>query len=420
MTAPSKVLTLRDKNGDMIPVEPARAPDAAPMVALSTVGPAAGLKAPVRASSRRRRGGGRLGLSALLFIVGPILAASWFYATMATDQYISEFKLSVRGGVERGGDGGGAGAAGVIGGMISDAFVVTELINSRQMVADVSNDVDLRQIFANPKADWVHRLKLPATKEDLVEYWKKVVSAQFDMLTGIVTVTVRTFTPDDSLKLARAITKAADQAVFKMSERARQDLVRFADEEVRRAETTVQTARRALRDFRVQEQIIDAGRSAQASSDLAGKLREDLSRMKQELATISPSLAPTAPQVTLLRSRISSTENEIARMGRSIGEGTSGKSTAELSPTTLAQFDSLSSELELAQKSYAVSQEARQRAQASADRRTTYVTLFVEPSLPDASLYPQRLSSVLLVGLLSLTGWFLGLLIVSSIRDHLL
>ena len=86
----------------------------------------------------------------------------------------------------------------------------------------------------------------------------------------------------------------------------------------------------------------------------------------------------------------------------------------------MAQFDSLNSELELAQKSYAVSQEARQRAQAAADRRTTYVTLFVEPSLPDASLYPQRLSSVLLVGLLSLTGWFLGLLIVSSIRDHLL
>jgi capsular polysaccharide transport system permease protein len=302
---------------------------------------------------------------------------------------------------------------------MSDTFVVTELINSRQMVADVGNDVDLRAIFANPKADWWSRLRLPASKEDIVDYWRKVVFAQFDMLTGIVTVTVRTFTPEDSLKLARAITKAADQAVFKMSERARQDLVRFADDEVKRAEAKMQVSRIALRDFRVQEQIIDAGRTAQASSDLAGKLREDLSRMKQELATIAPSLAPTAPQVTLLRSRIASTEAEIGRMGRSIGEGGS-KSASELSPTTLAQFDSLNSELDLAQKSYAVAQEARQRAQNAADRRTTYVTLFVEPALPDASLYPQRTQSVLMVGLMSLITWFLGLLVVSSIRDHLL
>jgi capsular polysaccharide transport system permease protein len=414
MTAPSKILTLRDKNGNTIPVDGRPVTETGPLV------PVAPPDRPMLRPSARRRGRGPwLTLSALLLIAGPTLLAAFYYARMASDQYISEFKLSVRGGVERGGGGGGDGAGAMVGGMIADAFVVTELINSRQMVADVGADVDLMQIFANPKADWWARLRLPATKEDVVEYWKKVVFAQFDMLTGIVTVTVRTFSPEDSLKLARAITKAADKAVFKMSERARQDLVRFADDELRRAEGTVQTARLALRDFRIQEQIIDAGRTAQASSDLAGKLREDLSRMKQELATIAPSLSATAPQVTLLRSRIASTEAEINRMGRSIGEG-GGKSASELSPTTLAQFDSLNAELDLAQKSYAAAQEARQRAQNAADRRTTYVTLFVEPALPDASLYPQRLQSVLLVGLMALTCWFLGLLVVSSIRDHLL
>jgi capsular polysaccharide transport system permease protein len=418
MTAPSKVLSLRDRNGETIPVNASPQAEAGtgPLVVTGTPE-----KPMVRPSARGRRRGPWLMLSALLLIVGPTLLAVYYYTQIATDQYIAEFKLSVRGGVDRGGggDAGGAGAAGMVGGMIADAFVVTELINSRQMVADVSNDVDLRALFSNPKADWWSRLRLPASKEDVVDYWKKVVSAQFDMLTGIVTVTVRTFNPEDSLKLARAITKAADQAVFKMSERARQDLVRFADDEVKRAEANMQTTRIALRDFRIREQIIDAGRTAQASSDLAGKLREDLSRMKQELASIAPSLSPTAPQITLLRSRIGSTEAEINRMGRSIGEG-GGKSASELSPTTLAQFDSLNAELDLAQKSYAVAQEGRQRAQIAADRRTTYVTLFVEPSLPDAALYPQRVQSVLLVGLLSLVGWFLGLLVVASIRDHLL
>jgi capsular polysaccharide transport system permease protein len=232
-------------------------------------------------------------------------------------------------------------------------------------------------------------------------------------------VTVRSYTPEESLTIAKAVAKAADQAVFKMSERARQDMVRFADEEVTRAEGKLQTARLALRDFRIQEQIMDVNKSAAASSDLSSKLREELSRMNQELATMSRYLAVSSPQIQVLKTRISSTESELARMGKTIGEG-SGRSSAELSPTVLAQFESLNAELQIAEKSYAASLEGRQKAQSNADRRTTYVTLFVEPSLPDAALFPQRISSILLVAVAASTAWFLMLLIVSSVRDHLL
>jgi capsular polysaccharide transport system permease protein len=91
-----------------------------------------------------------------------------------------------------------------------------------------------------------------------------------------------------------------------------------------------------------------------------------------------------------------------------------------LSPTVLAQFDSLQADMQIAEKVYGASLENRQRAQAAADRRTSYVTLFVEPSLPDASLFPQRINAIMLVALIAATMWFLGLLIISSIRDHLL
>jgi capsular polysaccharide transport system permease protein len=376
---------------------------------------------PGRSASRaraRQRGGRAIVMSAILLVLAPILGASWFYATMAADQYVSEFKLSVRG-PERASDFGGGGGSAVIGGMIADAFVVTELINSRQMVADVSKDIDLRPIFASAKGDWLSRLRLPASQEDLVEHWKKTVAAHFDMLTGIVTVSVRTFSAEESLLIAKAVAKAADQAVFKMSERARQDMVRFADDEVGRAEAKLQTTRLALRDFRIQEQIMDVNKSAAASSDLASKLREELSRMNQELTTMSRYLAASAPQIQVLKTRISSTENEIARMSRSIGEG-APRSSSEPSPTVLAQFESLNAELQIAEKSYASALEGRQKAQANADRRTTYVTLFVEPSLPDAAAYPQRMASVLLVAVMAATAWFLMLLIVSSVRDHLL
>jgi capsular polysaccharide transport system permease protein len=373
---------------------------------------------PQRKPVRRKSGLGLI-LSAVMFIVLPIIAAAWFYTVVATNQYISEFKLSIRG-PERSNDG-SAGLAGssAIGPTVFDAFIVTELINSRQMVSDVGKHLDLRQILASPKGDFFYRLKLPATQEDLVEHWKKIVTANFDMLTGIVTVSVRTFSPEESLQVAGAIAKAADEAVFKMSERARQDLVRFADEDVKRAEGVLDRKRVALRDYRVKEQIIDATRTAASSSDLAGQLRAQRSQILQEIASgRAQGLIDTAPQLQALRSRLNALDSEIARQGRTIGEGS--RSASELSPTVLAQFDSLMADMQIAEKVYGAALENRQRAQAAADRRTSYVTLFVEPTLPDASLFPSRVNAVILVALLAATGWFLGLLIISSVRDHLL
>ncbi len=372
---------------------------------------------PVRKPQRRKSGTGLI-LSALVCILLPVIFGAWFYTVVAANQYISEFKLSIRG-PERPGDAGHMGGA-AIGPTIFDAFIVTELINSRQMVSDAGKDLDLRKVFASPNGDFFYRLKLPATQEDLVEHWKKVVTANFDMLTGIVTVNVRTFSPEESLAVARAIAKAADEAVFKMSERARQDLVRFADEDVKRAEAILDQKRIALRDYRIKEQIIDATRTAASSSDLLGTLRAQRSQILQEIASAtSQGLNASAPQVQASRSRLTALEAEIARQGRTIGEG-NGRSSSELSPTVLAQFDSLQADMQIAEKVYGASLENRQRAQAAADRRTSYVTLFVEPRLPDASMFPKRSNAILLVALISATCWFLGLLIISSVRDHLL
>ena len=398
MAAPTNVQPLRE-------VSPETTPAAPPMF-------------PTRKSAGRRRAGYGLLISTLLCIVVPVSLAALFYAQIAANQYVSEFKLALRG-PERSLDGGNPGASGGIGPSSLDAFVVTELINSRQMVTDVGRVVDLRKVFASPKADFYYRLRLPATQEDLIDHWKKVVAAHFDMLTGIVTVSVRTFSPEESLLVARAIAKAADDAVFKMSERARQDLVRFADEDVKRAEAGMQRARLALRDFRVQEQIMDATKTAAASSDLVSQYRAELSRLYQQLSALGTQLAASSPQIQQLKTQIAATEREIARLSKSVGEGV-GRNTAELSPTVLAQFDSLSADLQIAEKVYGSVLEGRQRAQANADRRTSYVTLFVEPSLPDASLFPQRTTSVVLVALISAMTWFLGLLVIASIRDHLL
>jgi capsule polysaccharide export protein KpsE/RkpR len=47
-----------------------------------------------------------------------------------------------------------------------------------------------------------------------------------------------------------------------------------------------------------------------------------------------------------------------------------------------------------------------------------YVTPFVHPSLPASSTYPNRPLAVLIVALGSFLLWFIGQLVVRSIREH--
>jgi capsular polysaccharide transport system permease protein len=371
------------------------------------------LEAPRR---QQRRGPGITALSALAGIGGPLLVALIYYGLLASHQYVTEFKFSVRGPSAMQDSGGGSA---LIGGLVADAFAVTEFINSPQMIAEVAAEVDVRRIYNAHGADFWARLGGSATREDLADYWRSVAAANFDMLTGIVTVSVRAFSPEDAMTVAQAVVRRADAMAFKMTERARADSVRFAEEEVRRAESQLQTARTRLRTFREKEKVIDAGRSATASSDTLGRLREELSRMRAELSTMTPHLAQTAPQVQLLRSRIKATEDQIVALSTNVGDVEASRDTA-VNASVMAQFESLNTELQFAEKGYAAALEALQRARANADRRTTYITLFVEPSKPETSLYPRRVHSILLVGLVASALWCLGLLVVSSIRDHLL
>jgi capsular polysaccharide transport system permease protein len=369
---------------------------------------------------RKRRGGLAILLSALLCVGLPAVLSSVYFFWVASDQYVSEFKFSVRGADRSGGDALAAvGSSSNPGALLADTFVVTDFINRRQIIDEVSKDLNARAIYAAPHADFWARFSPRASSEEFADYWRRMVKAHLDMLTGIVTVTVKAFTPQDAQAIATAIVKRSDEMFGKMTERSRHDSLHFAEDEVDRAEKQVKDVRSALRDFREQEKIFDPNRTAQANSDLIGKLREDLSRMNAQLTTMSSYLSAGAPQVQTLKTSIRATQEQISKIERPAGELRATNS-GEVAPATLSVYESLGADLQFAEKAHAAALDSLQKARLAADRRTTYLSLFVQPTLAQTALFPERGTSVLIVVLAAATFWLLGLLVVSSIRDHLL
>ena len=375
---------------------------------------------PSRARPKARRGYGVI-VSALLFIVVPTCLAAFYYFSVASNQYVTEFKFAIRGMESRGKDALAAASGVPALELTGDAFIVTDFIGSPEIVSKVSQKLDVRAIFSNDAYDWFARLPAQATVEDTNLYWKKMVHPHFDFLTGIVGVTVRAFTADDALNLSQAIIAESEDMFFRISERGRSDSVRFADQELERAETNLNRVRDQLRDFRQRERLLDPNRTAGATTDLTSRMKEELTRMNAELSTVSSFLPQSAPQIVMLKNRVRATEEQLRKLdGANSAAGDPGSGKPGALPGVLAKYESLGSEVVILEKSYAAALEGSQRARAMADRKTAYLATFVEPTRADAALYPERAKNVFIAFAIALTAWLLGLLIVSSVRDHLL
>ena len=368
-------------------------------------------------AERRRRLPLRL-LSFLIIVLMPTALAGYYYFFVAADQYVAEFRFALRSVEPARSEANMIFQGSVAPSMVGvDSYAVVQYIASRDIVDDLGKTIDLREMFARSEADWLARLQLPVSIEELVRYWKNQVDAFFDATNGTIVVRARAFTPEDAFKLAQGVLASSERLVNELSARARRDTMRNSEKEVRRAEKRLKTALALLRDFRDKQGIIDPRKTADATQALAGRVRDELVRTDTQLATLKHYMAPDAPSVKMLEARSQSLEAQRHAVESEVTD--TEKSRSEALSRTMAAYEQLESERTFAEQSYQRALEARDRSRMNADRQQIYIAGFVQPSLPEDSLYPRRARSVGVALIVCFAVWGIGGLTIKSVRDHL-
>jgi capsular polysaccharide transport system permease protein len=356
-------------------------------------------------------------LSFVLLVLIPVAIAALYYFAIAADQYVSEFRFSLRmADTPRIEPSWLLDAAAAHTPAAAESHIVVQYIASRAIIDELDKTIPLRPLFASPQADWWARLSRPASIEDLVEYWKRQVDPFYDPANASVTVRVRTFTPQEAFRLAQAIVGASERLVNDMSSRARHDALRHAEAEVAQAETRLKAALEQIRGFRDREGMIDPGKAADATVSLAGRLRDELVRANAELSTLQAYMRDDSPAIKVLKARIRSLETQRRVTNQELTGG--GKARGDALSATLGSYEQLESERKFAEAAYQHALAALDRARAEADRQQIYIASFVPPSLPETALYPRRWRSLGIVALIAFAVWAIGGLTVQSIRDH--
>ncbi|MBK5945377.1 hypothetical protein CCR83_02665 [Rhodobacter veldkampii DSM 11550] len=370
---------------------------------------------------QEKRRPSRLLVSFLLCVVLPFIAATIYFATLATDRYAARAGFSIRGiDTNAGIDGIGAltGLAST-GSTTSDSYIVLSYLASRELLEAVDRQLDLRGVYSSPDVDPLSRLAPEATVEEFLKYWNRRIHTQFDPASGIIEFEVQSFTPEHAREIAAVVLRLTQTLVNELSANARSDALRFAREEVELQEARLRQALGAIRDFRASEQSVDPSASAALEIELIASLEARLIDVNARIAALRQTLDENAPSLTALRRNADALAAQIVERREAIGSDILGESGVSAVSQQLALYEELEVERSLAQQAYASALASLEQARRDADRQQRYLAIHLRPQAPESAQYPRSLRNLMILGFALVAAWGIGALITYSVRDHL-
>lgn len=362
-------------------------------------------------------------ISFVICVILPIIAASIYYFGYASNQYASEFSFVVRDAKSAAAatsSSGLSGMMGMLGGSPNSVenYMVAEFILSGKAVDALQKDVNLVKMYSRPDIDWLARLDPSAPIERVIPYWRRMVTATYDQITGLGVVHIRAFSPQDAYVIATSLVKLSEELVNRVANRAQLDAVRFAEEEVRRAEGRLLQVRSDLTEYRNKEMVIEPqADNVSGKIAVAQTLRSSIASLETEVTFLKgQNLSQNAPQMASLLKRLDATREQLRAVELQVPKARDGNTPLS---TVVAEYESLDQSRQFAQNMVNTTMQDLEQARATARAQHIYVTAFIDPLVPQSPTYPKRVTSILLVGLGFMLFWTIGLLIVSSVREHL-
>lgn len=372
-------------------------------------------QSPDRASSGKRRF--RLPALFWLTVVVPTLLAIGYYGFIATDRYISESRFVVRS-PQRPVQSGALSA--ILQGTgfsrsLEDTYSVHDFIASRDALGELEKNLEVSKRFRQAGLDVFNRypqLDFEDNFEALHRYYRKRVSVDYDATSSVSVLRVSAFSAEDAQRINDMLLAMSERLVNQISERARQDMIRFASKEVQEAEKRLRASVLSLASFRNQKSVLDPEKQSVIQLQQVGKLQEEIIATTTQLAQLRAH-TPDNPQIPGLVTRLETLQKAMRAESAKVtgSEGSLAQKTAGYEPLVM--------ERSFAEKQLAAAMMSLETARNEAQRQQLYLERIVQPNLPDVATEPKRVRSVFIVFVLGLVSWGILSLLVASVREHL-
>jgi capsular polysaccharide transport system permease protein len=350
----------------------------------------------------------------LAVVVLPTIVATLYFGLLAEDVYVSESRILVRSPDKPGVSPLGAVlGSSAIGGASEESYAVREYLQSRAALAHINRDGLVTRAYGDPDLFFIDRFGGLGGRstEQLYDYFSDRLSVEEGTNPYVIRIRVEAFEARQARDINRRLLLRSEDLVNQLSERARDDAIRFAREEVRRARDAARAAALELARFRDAQGIIDPELQARIGLQTISQLQEELIEARTRLIQLQ-TYTPRASQIPYLRTEVRELEREISRQTSRIAGGSRSLSASS------ARFQELTLASQFAEQQVTVTLASFQEAQAEARRKQAYVERVSGPSLPDYAAFPRRLRGIVATLVLGLLAWGVLSMLIVGIREH--
>ena len=356
----------------------------------------------------------------LYVVIFPTLLAAIYYGLIASDIYISEARYAIHTNSDSSAVSlvnsilpsniGGASSAN------EDAQIVKEYSLSHSMLALLDDRLKIREHYSSQNIDVLSRFDEKNSTEDFLEYYRKMIVVSIDSASNITTLRVRAFNPEMAADIAQTIINISEGLVNRISDRMVNDFLKFARDEVSKAEQRIKATSRALTNFRSENRSIDPGQETSAVLGIVTELETKLAAARTELLEAKSFMQKNSLQIKILESKVHALEEQsIRERTRLANEESNSTDYTRL----IDLYEPLILEQQLAKEFYTSALSSLEVARAEAQRKQRYLITFVEPKISDEAVEPERFYAISTIFVLLLLTFAIGSLVWAAIKDHM-
>lgn len=348
-----------------------------------------------------------------LIIAGLCLYALYLWL-WASPRYEAEAKFFVRSYENR-----QISAAGLLGSFLpgqasmstTDANIIAEFIQSKEMLDALDEELDLRQQWSARSIDLFTRLDEDGTTAAFLDHYRKRISVTVQT-TGIVDVKAQGFTPEAATQLLSRILQNSEAFINSISHNLAGKQLEFIREQVDEAERDLAEARRSVQEFQNRVQSLSPQSDSEMLLGIISSLEQELAAVRAERIQVGSFLAPDSARVRTLDNRIAALERQIEQEKQRIVGGDASLN------ETLTEFQTVLLSEEFARQAYQSAYTSLEQIQLEVASQLKYLVLIEPPTAPDVPTHPRQWYLLITVSLVTMLAYSILRLIIAIVREH--
>lgn len=294
----------------------------------------------------------------------------------------------------------------------ADSQIVIGYINSSDTLLELEKEFKLQEHYKSPKSDFVFRMKQDANLEERLVYYRQRIVSHYNTETCLTELTVDTFEPKLSQKIAASLLKKSEGYVNRVNQEIADQQLVFVRGEVERTATRVEELNKELLTLQNEYNFISPESQITGNLQAIQEFKLDLLRTEAELATITRD-SPNSPRIESLKSHIRSVNELIDTESAKL----SGPDKDRLNHQ-LMEFKQLELKIAFALSLRTSAETLLEKNRVDAASLSKFFTVIQNPYLPEDVAVPQRPYATFIIIALGTMLFLILRVLVRSIFDR--